>query len=98
MAWLATRQTLPSRTVLDLGAHIGGFSLHLAHARSPAAIYAIEANPDNFKLLQQNVAANHAGQIITPMHCAAGDRDGVRRWCFRATIPAGTRSRCRQTA
>jgi FkbM family methyltransferase len=76
MAWLAEAGITEARTVLDLGAHIGGFSLHLARARSPAAIYAVEANPDNFRLLQQNVVANHAGHIITPMHGAAGDRDG----------------------
>jgi FkbM family methyltransferase len=76
MAWLAEAGIVEARTALDLGAHIGGFSLHLARVRSPVAIYAVEANPDNFRLFEHNVAANHAGHIITPMHGAAGDRDG----------------------
>lgn len=46
---------LPKRaTVLDVGAHIGSFSVAV-HSRFPdAAITAFEPHPDNFRLLQKN--------------------------------------------
>lgn len=46
-------------TVLDLGAHIGWFTLHAARAVGPAGwVYAFEPDPVNFRTLVANVEAN----------------------------------------
>lgn len=58
--WDLITQYLPptTRLVVDLGAHIGAFSLR-AHHDFPSAIYlAVEPEPDNFALLQRNLAWN----------------------------------------
>lgn len=59
------------RTVLDIGANIGLFSLYF----SPVCdrIYAVEPTPGHFDLLTKTVAATHN---ITPVNAALSDRDG----------------------
>lgn len=50
--------------VLDLGAHIGSFTLWLAE-RSQARVYCVEPNPDTFERLSRNVYGLRAsGQAI----------------------------------
>lgn len=56
-----------ARTIVDIGAHVGAFSLYAAR-RSPAAnVYAFEPEPVSFGYLQTNVAQNHLEKRI---HCA----------------------------
>lgn len=45
----------PDDVVLDIGAHIGGFSL-LCHRRGSRRIFAFEPNPQTFSLLERNLA------------------------------------------
>src|SRR6185436_1504795 len=44
------------RTVLDIGANVGVTALYFARLFPNAAIYAFEPAPDNFAILQKNVA------------------------------------------
>src|SRR3989344_7306848 len=66
----------PGMVVVDVGAHIGYFTRILAKLAGPhGMVYAIEADPANFKLLEKNTrhltnvrrfeyaAGNHGGQI-----------------------------------
>lgn len=47
-------------TVLDIGAHIGTFSVPLKKAIGPdGRLFAFEANPETFKLLMKNIADNN---------------------------------------
>ena len=73
---LAAQGIFRAETVLDLGAHIGGFALQAARHLGCRRIVAIEAMPDNFQLLSDNVAANGLGDIVHPLHGAVLDRDG----------------------
>ncbi len=50
-------------TIVDIGANIGCFSLLAASLNPDAAIRAYEPEPDNFRLLQENLAANNAGNV-----------------------------------
>jgi FkbM family methyltransferase len=50
--------TEPPTTVVDLGAHIGTFSLLAAAAWPQAQVIACEADPDNVALLNQNLAGH----------------------------------------
>jgi FkbM family methyltransferase len=48
--------------VLDIGAHIGLFSLY-AHAKGASQVFAFEPNPMNFEALTNNVLLNNARNI-----------------------------------
>jgi FkbM family methyltransferase len=64
----------PGMTVLDIGANVGLLSLILAEKVGPnGRVLAVEADPENFKCLQRNVAGN---PTVTPLHCAVWAHDG----------------------
>lgn len=63
-------------TVIDIGAHIGSFSL-LAARRGAARIVACEPEPRNFAQLAENITRNHCGAIRALPICVAG-ADGER--------------------
>jgi FkbM family methyltransferase len=44
----------PARTVVDLGAHVGCFAL-LAHTLGARSVVCVEPDPDNFRLLCENL-------------------------------------------
>jgi FkbM family methyltransferase len=60
--------------VVDVGAHFGIYSL-LA-ARAGANVVAFEPVPENFEVLQRNIALNQLA--VTAHQAAASDRDGLR--------------------
>jgi FkbM family methyltransferase len=61
--------------LIDVGAHIGAFSI-LAATRVPyGRIYAIEPSQESFELLEQNVQLNRCSNII-PIKKALHDRKG----------------------
>lgn len=65
--------------VLDLGAHIGTFALHVAKMRD-CKVYAYEPAPDTFKLLVENVELNKLeGQIKCFKQAVAG-KSGIRKF------------------
>ncbi|MBU2542594.1 FkbM family methyltransferase [Patescibacteria group bacterium] len=51
--------------ILDIGAHIGMFSIYASILNPSVKIIALEPEPDNFKLLKQNLKKNHCKNIIT---------------------------------
>jgi FkbM family methyltransferase len=57
--------------VLIVGAHIGALVMPLAKASR--ALTVIEANPENFRLLEMNLLLNHCGNVRA-LHLAAGDK------------------------
>ena len=62
------------RTILDLGANTGLSALFF-HSRFPdATIYAVEAHPGTFALLEQNAAL---WQGVHPLHLAAAGSNGT---------------------
>jgi FkbM family methyltransferase len=61
--------------IIDIGAHIGTFSL-LASSKVPAGrVYAVEASEDSYNLLRMNVALNSASNVSVH-HLAIMDRRG----------------------
>lgn len=56
---LFERLVKPGRTVLDIGAHIGYFTLLFARGIGPTArVIAFEAAPANLRLLSKNLQIN----------------------------------------
>ncbi|MCS7276721.1 MAG: FkbM family methyltransferase [Dehalococcoidia bacterium] len=66
----------PGHTVVDVGAHVGYYTLMAARAVGPrGTVYALEPAPAEARLLLWNVARNgHANVRVVPR--AAGDRRG----------------------
>ena len=62
-----------SHTVLDVGAHIGDFSLLIS--QQVARVYSIEARRETFGLLKTNLFLNNATNVIAD-HVALSDRNG----------------------
>lgn len=46
------------KTIIDVGAHIGAFSVYFANKFKTATIFCFEPSPDNFDLLKENVLLN----------------------------------------
>ena len=74
---LFARSIRPGDTVLDIGAHIGLYTLTAARASGPTGrVVAFEPSTDNFALLEANVAAN--GYTNVELHrVACSDTTGT---------------------
>jgi FkbM family methyltransferase len=48
---------------LDIGANIGFWSIYFAHRFPDALVYAIEANPNTFKILEDNIRLNGLSNV-----------------------------------
>ena len=71
---LLFRLLRPGQVVLDLGAHVGTFSL--AAAALGCRVVAVEGSPDNAALLGESVARNGFGQMQV-VWAAVSDHEGV---------------------
>lgn len=88
----------PDPVVLDIGGHIGCFSIGVARLVPAAVVHTYEASPATAHWLQRNVDANNLGERIT-VHAEALARDrGTLRFADNAhgsslnglTAPDGT--------
>ena len=66
--------------VLDLGAHVGSFSL--AAAAAGCRVVAVEASPANVALLRASAARNGFADLHV-VHAAAADAPGTLEFCVR---------------
>lgn len=74
------RETVRDAAVgIDIGAHIGVFSVAAAMANPSLKVYAFEPVPDNFNLLQENVRLNGLGGRIVPVAAAVAGTAGRTR-------------------
>jgi hypothetical protein len=55
---------LPINTIFDIGSNIGLAAIRLSHAFPQAQIYAVEPAPDNFRLLERNMAINNISAVL----------------------------------
>jgi len=76
---LLKRIVRPGMVVYDVGAHVGIHALYMAkQLKRQGVVYAFEAWPDNYAVLERNVARNR-GRVaeIVPVLGAVGDHGGV---------------------
>ena len=81
-------QVSPGETVIDIGAHIGCFTI-LA-AKTGARVFSYEPFPSNFAALEHNVKLNNFGNVKVFNIAISGKRDN--RALFLADNPAHTSS------
>lgn len=67
------------RTVLDIGAHVGSFSIYAALQAPHARILAVEPNPDTFGLLVDNIRRNQLEDRVRALNVAVGPVSGFGR-------------------
>lgn len=65
-------------TLLDVGAHVGHWSLRLARSRQ-ARVVAVEANPATARTLRRHIAMNDLGGQVEVLELAAWDETGWLR-------------------
>lgn len=63
---IVAKQVQPGEVVIDMFAGIGPFSIMIAKTRSPKAVYAIDANPEAIRYMQENIALNRVS-TVTPV-------------------------------
>ncbi len=74
---LMTTLLRPGMTVIDIGAHVGYYSLLAAKAIGPTGrVISFEPAPGNFDLLVHNIHLNGLGKIIQAENAALGDVSG----------------------
>jgi FkbM family methyltransferase len=62
------------KKAIDIGAHIGGTALYLAHRGTE--VIAIEPNKENYDLLVENIKLNGLGEKVKPYNVAISDKKG----------------------
>lgn len=74
---LLEKSCVPGAVVLDIGAHIGLFSVIAAQVTGKnGKVYAFEPAPSTFALLQKAVVINHEEQVIETFQQAVGKAKG----------------------
>lgn len=68
----------PNDVIIDVGAHIGTFSILAGLRLAKGKVFAIEACKENFSILQQNVSINNLHNVI-PYNLALSDRKGLSK-------------------
>jgi FkbM family methyltransferase len=79
---------LDAPVILDIGAHIGLFSLSVLKKKPRARVLSVEADPQTYSVLMRNIAALHAnGANWEAINAAAWGEDGMQL-CFEAAGPS----------
>jgi len=63
-------------TAIDIGAHIGVFSILLAFLAKNIKVYAYEPEPSNYALLLENIKTNNLESKVYPSKLAVSDSKG----------------------
>lgn len=69
--------SLDGRTVVEIGANIGYHTVQMLQRYGAGSIVAVEPNPDNCRLLEQNVLENGVADRVRLLPMALSDREGV---------------------
>lgn len=78
-----------SEVIIDIGAHIGKYSILASKINPNARIYAIEPERDNFNLLNKNIGLNKIKNVF-PIKVALSDKKGVARLYKNKTSTGGS--------
>lgn len=64
--------------IIDIGAHIGTFSIFAAKKAKNVALYAYEPDSKNYEILNENIVLNNLGSQIRTFKLGVGKRKGIR--------------------
>jgi FkbM family methyltransferase len=79
------------KTIVDIGAHIGAFSLLAASLTRGARVFAFEPSPSTHRLLLDNISLNTGitQSAIVPCQSAVAGTSGVRKFYAAGSTAAG---------
>lgn len=77
------------RTIVDIGANMGSFTIYAAMNYPKAKIYSFEPEKRNFGFLRQNIAINSLEKRVYTFQCAVSSSPGQREMTIR-TSPLNT--------
>jgi len=83
--------------VIDIGAHIGAFTVQACLTLKPNAVVAVEPERSNFDYLQRNLSRFGLAKLVRPYQIALWDRDGKLR-LYLQKLNTGGHSLLRQKA
>jgi FkbM family methyltransferase len=84
----------PGATVLDIGAHVGQFSILMARWTGPRGrVYAFEPAPRTRSALEDHLALNGVSERVSVIPIAVSDRCGITEFYVSASSPENTLSR-----
>lgn len=69
--------SVKGKTLLEIGANIGTHTVYFGLTGTFGRIVAVEPDPRNLELLEENVLQNGFGDLVKRMACAASDREGT---------------------
>ena len=76
--------------VLDVGAHIGIFTLKTCRLNKGGLVIAIELDPHNFSLLRKNIRLKFYQDRVIPINVALTNEDGYATFYKSEYFPAGS--------
>jgi FkbM family methyltransferase len=80
-AWM-TNRLRRGMTALDIGAHVGVFSVQMSACVGPSGhVYAIEPGPNELACLRSNLSS-HSIENVTVIEGAAGAKSSSRKFCL----------------
>ncbi len=74
--------------IIDIGAHIGMFSILAGKFAPKGRVYSFEPSVDNFTLLKENVELNKLGNVVL-INKAVAKESGTREFALSTDDPAG---------
>ncbi len=86
----ATTLIDPTKVFLDIGAHVGTYSL--AFAKVCAGVHSFECSPRTFNYLCANIALQDLDSKITPHRTALGSETGTIPYYLRSPVDGGGNS------
>jgi FkbM family methyltransferase len=88
MRKLLRKATQPGMMVLDIGAHVGYYTLLAARLVGPAGkVLAFECDPRSYRFLRHNVKLNNCNEIVTPIPKAVAAEAKVSPFFLHQSAP-----------
>ena len=81
----------PGDVILDVGAHVGIFTILLARWTGPTGrVFAFEPTPVTFAALSEHLTLNGVAERVTPVPCAVSDQPGTVNFYTISNSPENT--------
>lgn len=86
--WVLENYIKPDKNVLDIGAHIGWYTVNLA--KKANHVYSFECSPKTFNYLCANIALNDVNYKVTKYNCALSNDEGDTPYYIRDNGDGGS--------
>lgn len=85
--WVIENYIKPDKNILDIGAHIGWYTVNFA--RECNHVYSFECSPKSFNYLCGNIALNGLDYKVTKYNCALSNDEGTTKYYIRDSGDGG---------